>query len=371
MLQTFVFRRPDLAQAFVQRLVGPLGQGKPLLLYGARRIGKTTFLRNDLLPALAEREILPLYLNLWSNRAADPGELLERAIEDATRPGWLRRTLARVRKVGATGVHAEVAPADAGRRETIASLEALVRHAKRRVALVIDEAQQALATPEGLTFMYALKTAWEIINQGTAAHADRPRLVIVMTGSARDKLARLAVPKGSPFFGAAIPEEFPALPDEFARAYATYANQRLAASLHIDEGAAVAAFARLGRRAEHLFRLVAQAVDRMTGDVAAVCAAMVADLAREADREFRTTLEGLTELQIAVLRRIGAGKPLFARDALDYYSRAVGDTITSNEAQSAALQLRAQGLVWNAARGVYEIEDDAFAAWLRSHPKHK
>ena len=371
MFESFVFRRPQLADAFVQRLVGPLGQGKPLLLYGPRRIGKTTFLRNDLLPALAERGILPLYVNLWSNRTADPAALLERAIEDATRPGWMGRTLARVRKVGAAGIHAEIAPMDAARGETIAGLEALVRHAKRPVALIIDEAQQALATPEGATFMYALKTAWEVVNQGTAAHKDGPRLVIVMTGSARDKLARLAVPKGSPFFGAAIPEEFPALPDEFARAYATYANQRLTVALRLDAEATVNAFDRLGRRAEHLFRLVAQAVDRMTGDVEAVCASMLADLAREADRDFRTTLEGLTDLQIAVLRRIGAGKPLFSREALDYYSRAVGETTTANEAQTAALQLRAQGLVWNAARGVYEIEDDAFADWLRAHPKRK
>jgi len=237
--------------------------------------------------------------------------------------------------------------------------------------LVIDEAQQALATPEGQAFMYALKTAWEELNQGKSAIGTGPRLLIVMTGSARDKLSRLAVPKGSPFFGAAVPEEFPSLPDAFALQYAEYVNRRVADRLRLDPQQVARAFDRLGRKAEMLFRLITSAADRMTSDLDPLTKKMLSDLAQQADVEYRETLNGLTDLQIAVLRRIGQRKPVFSQEALQAYTSAVGEKINPNDAQTAAQQLRALGLVWNAARGHYEIEDQGFEQWLAEHPELK
>jgi hypothetical protein len=371
MLDAFIYQRPDLAASFLDRLTGPLGHGKPLLLFGPRRIGKTTFLRNDLLPALVDKGLQPLYVNLWSNRAMSPVDLLERAIDEAVAPGWFRKALAKVRKVGAAGFQAEFADDRAKVEGTVAALKELVDHVGKPVVLVIDEAQQALATPEGQAFMYALKTAWEELNQGKSAIGTGPRLLIVMTGSARDKLSRLAVPKGSPFFGAAVPEEFPSLPDAFALQYAEYVNRRVADRLRLDPQQVARAFDRLGRKAEMLFRLITSAADRMTSDLDPLTKKMLSDLAQQADVEYRETLNGLTDLQIAVLRRIGQRKPVFSQEALQAYTSAVGEKINPNDAQTAAQQLRALGLVWNAARGHYEIEDQGFEQWLAEHPELK
>lgn len=367
MLGQFVFPRPDLAEAFIQRLTGPLAQGKPLILFGPRRIGKTTFLRNDLLPALRTQGLQALYVNLWANRAAAPGDLLARAIEEATEPGWLGRTLARVRKVEGAGFSAELADPDARDGGTVAQLRAYAAHVKKPVVLVIDEAQQALATAEGGTFMYALKTAWEELNQGADAIKRGPRLLIVMTGSSRDKLSRLAVPKGSPFFGAATPENFPPLPDAFAVAYAKYVNERVTRRLRLDPVALVLAFEQLGHRPEHLFRLVEMAADRISADVPALCRELLALLAEQAGEEYRHTLLGLTDLQVAVLRRIAHRKAVFSREALAWYQGELGEAVSAAEAQTAAGTLRSLGLVWNAARGHYEIEDPGFEAWLNAH----
>lgn len=364
MLGQFVFPRADLADAFVQRLTGPLAQGKPLILFGPRRIGKTTFLRNDLLPALRAQGLAPLYVNLWANRAAAPGDLLARAIEEATEPGWLGRTLSRVRKVEGAGFGAELADPAAADGGTVGVLRAYAEHAKKPVVLILDEAQQALASAEGSTFTYALKTAWETLNQGPEAIKRGPRLLIVMTGSSRDKLSRLAVPKGSPFFGAATPENFPPLPDDFALAYARYVNERVTRRLRLDPLALVAAFEQLGRRPEHLFRLVEVAADRMSADVPALCRELLQALAEQAGEEYRQTLSGLTDLQVAVLKRIAQRKAVFSREALAWYGEALGEPVSAAEAQTAASTLRSLGLVWNAARGHYEIEDPGFEAWL-------
>jgi hypothetical protein len=286
-------------------------------------------------------------------------------------PGWFRKALSKIRKVGAAGFQAELAIDRENVEGTVAALKELVDHVGKPVALVIDEAQQTLATPEGNAFMYALKTAWEELNQGTRAIGTGPRLLIVMTGSSRDKLSRLAVPKGSPFFGAAVPEEFPPLPDAFALQYAEYVNRRVADRLQLDPRDVSQAFDRLGRKAELLFRLIALAADRMTSYLTPIVAQMLAELAQQGDAEHRETLMSLTDLQIAVLRRIGERKPVFSREALQVYAAALGEKVSTSDAQNAATQLRALGLVWNAARGHYEIEDQGMELWLVAHPELK
>ena len=56
-----VFHRRDYAQALAQQLLepGPLDQGlrSGVFLSGIRRIGKTTFVRQDFIPALLDREV--------------------------------------------------------------------------------------------------------------------------------------------------------------------------------------------------------------------------------------------------------------------------------------------------------------------------
>lgn len=47
---------------------------------GLRRTGKTTFLRNDLIPALQAAGALVIYVDLWSDTLANPATLVHSAI---------------------------------------------------------------------------------------------------------------------------------------------------------------------------------------------------------------------------------------------------------------------------------------------------
>lgn len=47
-----------------------------LFLAAPRRTGKSTFMREDLRPALEQSGAHVLYVDLWSNRATDPGDLM-------------------------------------------------------------------------------------------------------------------------------------------------------------------------------------------------------------------------------------------------------------------------------------------------------
>lgn len=87
-----VYHRIPLAKQMSQQLLEPKVLDLPLrsglFLSGLRRTGKTTFLRQDLIPALEKGERGPgedtrpavvIYVDLWSNVSIPPAELILRA----------------------------------------------------------------------------------------------------------------------------------------------------------------------------------------------------------------------------------------------------------------------------------------------------
>ena len=79
-----IFRRPALAVQMAGQLLRPgvLDEGlrSGLFLSGLRRTGKTTFLLNDLIPALEEAGALVIYVDLWADTQTSPAVLVQAAI---------------------------------------------------------------------------------------------------------------------------------------------------------------------------------------------------------------------------------------------------------------------------------------------------
>jgi hypothetical protein len=81
-----IFHRTALADDLAARLLAPpatSASGAGLFLAAPRRTGKSTFLREDLRPALARRGALVIYADLWADKAADPGDMIVAAIRAA------------------------------------------------------------------------------------------------------------------------------------------------------------------------------------------------------------------------------------------------------------------------------------------------
>jgi hypothetical protein len=68
------------------------------------------------------------------------------------------------------------------------------------VVLIVDEAQHALLSGPGITTMFTLKAARDRLNTSSSA----PQLMLVLTGSNRDKLAHLVLHRPQPFSGSSI-----------------------------------------------------------------------------------------------------------------------------------------------------------------------
>ena len=87
MTDTNIFHRPVYADGMAKQLLdpGPLDENlsSGVFFSGIRRIGKTTFVRRDLIPALLDRGALTLYVDLWTDRGRPPMALMQDAVREA------------------------------------------------------------------------------------------------------------------------------------------------------------------------------------------------------------------------------------------------------------------------------------------------
>ncbi|MCU0868437.1 MAG: ATP-binding protein, partial [Burkholderiales bacterium] len=186
-----------------------------LFLAAPRRTGKSTFLQGDLQPALEKAGAVVVYVDLWADPRRDPGLLVADAIGRALTPrlGAITRAakkagLASITVAGALKLDvASIGHVDGATLPD--ALRALHEAAKAPVALIVDEAQHALTSEAGEATMAALKSARDQLNR-----PGEVKLMLVMSGSDRDKLLRLLNTSGAPFYGSQI-SRMPPLGIEF------------------------------------------------------------------------------------------------------------------------------------------------------------
>lgn len=368
------FPRTALADELVSTLQGKAvfsDAHNGLFLAAPRRTGKTTFLRGDLLPALERAGIVPVYVDLWADLARDPGALIAEAIARALQPhlgklarlareagleklnlaGWLQVDTSRIGKVdGLTLVDA---------------LRALHETAERPVALVIDEAQHALTSEAGENAMTALKSARDQLNSPGVVN-----LMLVMSGSDRDKLLRLVNSNGAPFYGSQI-QRMPLLDHAFIDFIVERIETQRPDLRPVDRSVLFRAFEGFGNRPQFFMEALGQALSPLSRYEARFELAMLeAALQRQRDeqQQMESDFLGLKPLEQAVLWRMleqGQRFRPYDAEALKFYRAQTGETVSSPKVQKAleSLRERMPALVWKSARGEYAVEDAAMHRW--------
>jgi hypothetical protein len=367
--------RADLAEGIARQLSPDplLGTSAGLFLASPRRTGKSTFLRLDLVPHLVARGQFPIYVDLWEDRARDPGaliaEALARALDELSTRAERFWKLLPFSRISVGGVTADLPKADGTRSATLA--EALIEigaRAGRDVVFIIDEAQQALASEAGRDAMFALKAARDAMNQ----RREGARLYLLFTGSHRDKLAALVLTPKQPFYGARV-QDFPRLGRRYVEAYLKVVNPLLAPDNQLDVEDVMRAFDLLGHRPEKLQEVIR---DHALGEGGSAglrhTVTQRADLLRARIwQQHQSDYGQLGELQRVVLRRLIEDGPAFAPFSTATLARIVADLgspVGTSEVQKALDDLREKSIVWRPERGVYALEDQDMRDWLLSDP---
>lgn len=371
------YARPSLAQTLATQLLGKQLFGDApngLFLAAPRRTGKSTFLQNDLKPALQAAGVVVIYVDLWANKQVDPGKLISDVIgqtilahlgpvakaakaaslESVSVLGWLKIDTTKIGQPGGSTL--------------FDALKALHEITKKKIALIIDEAQHSLTSESGDDAMAALKSARDQLNQPTG----NINLMLVMSGSDRDKLLRLVNTNGAPFYGSEI-HKMPELDRNFVLHCAQMIEQAQPALIPIDIDKLWEAFNLLGCRPQFFSNILGNLLnplnppDKRLEEAAldAAAARQVRDIA-----QMESIYLALKPLEQAIVwRLLDKGEFFRAYDveALKFYQEKRGKKVTPQQVQNSLDALRAltPAMVWKSARGEYALDDTMMHQWYQ------
>lgn len=383
-----LFHRPEYAREIAASLLrpGPLEQGarSGVFLSGMRRIGKTTFVRQDLMPELCKLGALPIYVDLWADKLRAPSALVHEAVREAVQslPSGASDWLASLRR-RVTGVDVGLGPLKLGVKldslgqpggATLADVfEALVRHTQANVVLIVDEVQHAVGSEDGMHLLHALKAARDRVNTAT----DLPgKFIFLGTGSHKSLVADMATRRSHPFAGA-VGAEFQVLGVDFVQwrleQIARHDGRAILPSLQ----AAAEGFGVMGHRPEELEKalrelqrqgqLQAQSQGSASLETDALFRAICQALASAAADVDLAAIDGLGLLAAAIYARIARQEcsGLFSADALAEYAGQTGVSVDVPQVQNTLNKMIAANLVLRVGHGRYEVADPFVrSAWL-------
>lgn len=371
-----VFHRPGLAHQLARQIL-LVGVGSAsssgVFLAAPRRTGKSTFVREDLRPALEAENAWVVYADLWANPTADPGNVIVNAIRAALagNDGAILKLAksAGMDKVRVGSVSFDLDRVGLGKDVSLTeALVALSDETKKLIVLVIDEAQHAITTEAGVSALFALKAARDELNS-----SQHHGLRVVCTGSNRDKLAMLRNSKDQAFFGAPL-VNFPMLGRDYIEWFCT----EVSLPFKLNPETILPLFAEAGYRPELLgaaadhFRFDFD-IDPTTGPDK--FAEEVRRMTDEMNQVPLRVIHSLTPIQSAVLRVMAVAKASYApfeASSMEKYRKAMAlaglaaDEVKADVpgVQQALIALQEKKLVWKAARGVYAVEEQSIVDFL-------
>jgi hypothetical protein len=362
-----IFHRTAYAQELAAQLLRPSALHKNVrsgvFLSGIRRVGKTTFLRQDLIPALEAHGALVIYVDLWSDRAKSPSALVQDAVRETLRQlqnpgsGLLQRLKAL--SIAAAGVSFGFQIDSLGAKDgaTLAhALEELVTTAKVDVVLVVDEVQQALNSDDGYNLLHALKAARDAINTkpGTPGH-----FLFLGTGSHKSLVMDMATRRSQPFTGA-LQSDYDVLQEDFVR----WQLNRVAATPGLKLPSLAVAwrgFQDMGHRPEELLKALVQLQSAAipADDAFPIICKTLATAAADVDLR---AIDDFGELGRAIFTRIASGDAqgtsgLFGNEAIADYAKLTGNKVEPSQVQNTMDRMIDANLIARAAHGRYTVAD--------------
>jgi len=361
--------RPQLAKRYLALLqAGPVVS---TTIFAPRRTGKTVFLRKDLTPAAEAAGFTVAYVDLWQTRL-NPGIAIVRGLEEALTPKTLAQKALHklqepVKKVKASGSAGELKGAievemgDEKKQVTELALrieELVVKLvSKKKLLLLVDEAQELARNKENELMAMALRTA-------ITKNSDKLR--VVFTGSSRTQLANVFSNSNAPLFsvGATV-QEFPRLGREFVEFVAEKFQAASGRTLNVAAG--WTAFEEFHQQPEpFLSAVVAMLMDPSLRFERAVAIEKAEQDNEENHEGTWASLDAMQRQLLLLFVNDPQAKP-FGKAALAKLAKALGvPSLAPTDVQYSLNGLKTKTIISKAPGGVHTFESAAFERWVRT-----
>lgn len=355
------FKRPKLVTGLVERLL----EQERIALFGPRQTGKTSLLREELMPLAASRGALPVYIECWADKTDPLGSInyaLQKALEDLTVPGpGLAGVLnAKVKKVGVAGASLEL---EDGRTRAVpaskylqvdALLSAILRATDRNLVLVFDEFQQIGRTSDADTSMAALRAA---LTQASA------RVGVVFSGSSEVLLLQAFSRARAPLYGFAQAQAYALLKEDFCGHVARKFRDATTRDLPLVD--AMRVLEQVGFQPGPFLRAVSNTMANPRWNLDQ---GMQALLDPKAQTPWSIAWAGLTDLQRVALRLVCLEEQPTSRASLERVAQELGEAQVQPSSITRSLEaLERMGHIERDLTGSsrrYGVADPVMKAWL-------
>jgi hypothetical protein len=356
------YERPKLAGTIVERVLAR----ERIAMFGPRQTGKTTLLREEVMPLAETQKMLAVYLECWADRTDPLGSInygLQKALESMkVAPNGLQRTArTKIKKVGLGGSMIEFGE-EAARKAPQSKfllfdslLTQLLEETRKKVLLVFDEFQAVGIGPEADAATAALRAA--LTQSGK-------RVSAIFSGSSEILLLQTFSRAKASLYGFANPEPYPLLGEDFighvARKYRLATGGR---ELKQVEGLAV--FDLLGRQPEPFLNSVGNTMSNPKWGLQDGLRVMLDPAVRN---KWTINWFTLTDLQRAALRLVFEGRAPTSAESLGWAAELLGERKVQPSSITRAIEaLEVKGLV-SRTLGVggksWQVSDPVMTAWL-------
>ena len=359
------YPRPELAAKYLQ--VFDVGLTSARALFAKRRMGKSEFLEQDLIPAARDAGYLTVYLNLWDARS-QPAPAFLAALSRALKPtglGKLAKTLkrplksikasARVAGMAEGSLEAELGGTEAAATPRLTEVIRSFDKPNRKMLLVLDEAQ-VLAESAHADLAHSLRASLD---------GRKQNIKVIFAGSSEATLRRMFGRSTEPFYNWAPLEPFELLGEEFVRAMVVKVNRL--SRYPLTQKDAISTFEALKRTPEFFRRYLSRYL--AYADLGSKAALLDTEAHVFNDANFVSTWHRLLPADRELLRLIVSGvTDLFSESSRGRLGVALGlnEAVAKNVPQQSLRRLQDADLVLRMDYGDYRVQDDALAEWLRN-----
>lgn len=363
------FPRGELAAHLLR--VMDSGLVSRIAIFAPRRKGKTWFVLRDLAPAAVQKSYVPAFASLWRTPEKPQVAIVE-SIQAATdvlqkaRVPWTDY-LSKLASVGvnlggvggSVGLNRAKKPTSSELSALSESLNELVEAAgrkKRRVLLLIDEAQHLATKPTFEAIAKALRTALEGI-EATSPEAMRT----LFTGSSKTDLAALIDHRNAAFYGSFEKQELPDLTKEYTDFLASQLKRL--GGISISANGLWDTFVGFDKSPYYMQQIVRELMLRRASNLDDAQRLVTENIVYNPELEARW--DRLKPLEKAVYLRVCNDQPLYTAKAIDELEQNLKGSLETSNVQGVVRQLSKRGLISSEGRGAYRNEDPELLAWIR------
>jgi len=360
--QAWHYERPKLAAALGERLLAH----ERIAMFGPRQTGKTTLLRDEVIPYVQSRHAVAVYIDCWMDME-DPLQGINYALQKAldglsVKPRGVRRAgSAPVRKLGVMGASIDLG--DPPRRHVPDRpallldnlITQLLEETPHDVVLVFDEFQAIATVKNGPQISASLRAA---LTQASK------RIGAVFSGSSDVQLLDMFSRTNTPLYGFAKTEGYEPLGLDFIGFVAR--KFREATQRDLNQVLANEAFQELGTQPEPFLHAVSLAMANPKWSLADALGEM---LSQQSPNKWSATWRGLTGLQQAALKLVFDKRPPTSADSVAWAAEQLGAKVVPSSLSRALEALGAKGILDRRIDGRgWVLIDPVQRAWLKRNP---